>query len=137
VAGYLLDTCVLSETRKKRADEGVMAFLDAAEPSQLFISVLTVGEIHKGIAKKRLTEVTAADEIADWAGVIEREFADHIIGVDAGVGRLWGELSGRRASPVIDTLIAATAMTHGLTVVTRNVRDFEKTGCALLNPWRS
>ncbi|MDX2264426.1 MAG: type II toxin-antitoxin system VapC family toxin [Hyphomicrobiales bacterium] len=136
MTGYLLDTCVLSETRKRRSDAGVMAFLEAADPAQLFISVLTVGEIHKGVAKKRLTDEVAADDIAAWAAVIEREFADHIIGVDVGVGRLWGELSGQRSSPVVDTLIAATAMERSLTVVTRNVRDFEKTGCALLNPWR-
>ncbi|MBC8049042.1 MAG: type II toxin-antitoxin system VapC family toxin [Chitinophagales bacterium] len=133
--GFLLDTCVVSESRKKRADPGVMAFLETADPSQLFISVLTVGEIHKGVAKKRLTDEGAADEIAAWAIVIQHNFADHILNVDMRVGRLWGELSGKRSSPVIDTIIAATAIVHGLAVVTRNTRDFVKTDAALLNPW--
>lgn len=132
---FLLDTCVLSETRKKRADPGVMAFLHDADPAQLFISVLTIGEFHKGVEKKRLTDEAAADEISAWASVIEQNFSQHILDVDASVGRLWGSLSGRRSSPVIDTLIAATAIVHGLTVVTRNTRDFDKTDCLLLNPW--
>ncbi len=135
MSGFLLDTCVLSETRKKRADPGVMEFLAATEPAHLFISVLTIGEVHKGAEKKRLTDADAANGIAAWAAVMEQNFAEHILDVDVAVARLWGELSARRAAPVIDTLLAATALVHGLTVVTRNVKDFVKTDARLLNPW--
>jgi predicted nucleic acid-binding protein len=136
MTGFLLDTCVLSETRKRRPDAGVVQFLSQADAAQLYLSVLTIGEMRKGIAKKRLTDAEAADQIAAWAERIETDFADRVLSVDVGVARLWGDLSAQGRTPVIDTLIAATALVHGLTVVTRNVRDFVASGTALLNPWR-
>jgi toxin FitB len=136
MAGFLLDTCVLSETRKRRPDAGVVHFLAGADAAQLYLSVLTIGEMRKGIAKKRLTDSEAAEQIAAWAQRIETDFADRVLGVGVGVARLWGDLSAQGRPPVIDTLIAATALVHGLTVVTRNVKDFVASGAALLNPWR-
>jgi predicted nucleic acid-binding protein len=134
--GYLLDTNVISETRKTRADDGVVAFLSAAQAAGLFLSVLTLGELRKGVAARRRTDPLAADRIGAWVDGIETTFADRVLPIDAATARLWGELSAHRSVPVIDTLIAATAISHGLTLVTRNTRDVESTGVPLINPWR-
>jgi predicted nucleic acid-binding protein len=135
-SGYLLDTNVISETRKTRADGGVIAFLSAAEATGLFLSVLTLGELRKGVAAKRRTDGGAADQLGDWVDGIETTFADRVLPIDAATARRWGELSANRTSPVIDTLIAATAIRHDLTLVTRNTRDVESTGVPLVDPWQ-
>ena len=134
--GYLLDTNVISETRKTRADKGVLAFLSAAETAGLFLSVLTLGELRKGVAAKHRTDPAAADRLVAWVDGIETTFADRVLPIDAAIARCWGELSANRSLPVIDTLIAATAISHGLTLVTRNTRDVEATGVQLVDPWR-
>ena len=136
MAGYLLDTNVISETRKIRADAGVLAFLTAADAVGLFLSVLTVGELRRGVAARHRIDPASADRLGLWVDGIETTFADRVLPVDMSVARLWGELSAGRSPPVIDTLIAATAMVHGLTLVTRNTRDVELTGVALRNPWQ-
>jgi toxin FitB len=136
-AGFLLDTNLISETRKIRADAGVMAFLAAADAAGLFLSVLTLGELRKGVEAKRRTDPATADRLGGWVDSIETTFADRVLPVDAPAARLWGELSADRTLPVIDTLIAATAITHGLTLVTRNTRDVAGTGVPLLDPWQS
>jgi predicted nucleic acid-binding protein len=135
--GYLLDTNVISETRKARADSGVMAFLSGAEAAQLFLSVLTIGELRKGVEARRRTDSVAADRLGEWVDGIETTFADRVLPISIIVARLWGELSAGRSLPVIDTLIAATATVHGLTLVARNRRDFDSTGVALLDPWQA
>lgn len=134
--GYLLDTNVISETRRVRADAGVVAFLSAADAAGLFLSVLTLGELRKGVAAKRRTDPIAADRLDAWVDGIETTFADRVLTIDAATARRWGELSANRSLPVIDTLIAATAITHGLTLVTRNTRDVESTGTPLVDPWQ-
>ena len=134
--GYLLDTNVISETRKARADSGVIAFLSAAEASGLFMSVLTLGELRKGVAAKRRTDPGAADQLGAWVDGIETTFADRVLPIDAAIARRWGELSANRSLPVIDTLIAATAIRHSLTLVTRNIRDVESTSVPLVDPWQ-
>jgi toxin FitB len=136
-AGYLLDTNVISETRKVRADGGVLAFLSAAEAAGLFVSVLTLGELRKGVAVKRRTDTDAADRLSVWVDGIETTFADRVLQIDTATARCWGELCAKRSLPVIDTLIAATAISHGLTLVTRNTSDVESTGVALVDPWRA
>ena len=135
-AGYLLDTNVISETRKLRADAGVMAFLAAADSAGLFLSVLTLGELRKGIEAKRRTDLATATRLGTWVDEIETTFADRVLPVDGAAARLWGELSARRSLPVIDALIAATAITRGFTLVTRNTRDVAATGVPLVDPWR-
>ena len=135
-AGYLLDTNLISETRKLRADAGVMAFLAAAESAGLFLSVLTLGELRKGVEAKRRSDTAAAARLSAWVDEIETTFADRVLPVDAAAARLWGELSARRTLPVIDALIAATAITRGLTLVTRNTRDVAATGVPLFDPWQ-
>jgi len=135
-AGYLLDTNVISETRKLRADAGVMAFLAAADGAGLFLSVLTLGELRRGVeAKRRIDSVTAA-RLDAWVDDIETTFADRVLPVDGPAARLWGELSARRSLPVIDALIAATAIARGFTLVTRNTRDVAATGVPLVDPWQ-
>ncbi|WP_263355649.1 type II toxin-antitoxin system VapC family toxin [Acidicapsa ligni] len=132
---YLLDTNVLSETRRKQADERVLAFLARVEPESLYISVLTLGELRKGVAIKRRTDPEAADRLAQWVDGLEYSFADRILGLDAATARLWGELSAERPRPVVDTLLAATAIVHQLTLVTRNTQDVQDIQVDLLNPW--
>ena len=134
-AAYLLDTNVLSETRKKKADPGVLAFLEAADSGSLYISVLTVGELRKGVAAKMRTDPAAAKSLAAWVEGLEFGFADRTLGIDAATARLWGEWSGERPRPVVDTLLAATAVLHGLTLVTRNERDVRGIQVRVHNPW--
>ena len=136
MTGYLLDTNIVSETRKSRADSGVIAFLSATDPAGLFLSVLTLGELRKGVAARHRTDPVAADELGAWVDGIETIFADRVLAIDAATARRWGKLSAGRSLPVIDTLIAATAISHGLTLVTRNVRDVEATGVPVVDPWR-
>ncbi len=133
---YLLDTNILSETRKKQAEPRVIAFLSAAEPSALYLSVLTLGELRKGVAVKRRSDPDSAKKLADWVDGLEFSFADRILGIDAATASLWGELSAQRARPVVDTLLAATAVVHELTFATRNTSDVEDIEVKLLNPWQ-
>lgn len=132
---YLLDTNVLSETRRRQADERVTAFLSSVDASALHISVLTLGELRKGVANKKQTDPGSAKKLAAWIDGLEYSFADHILGIDAAVARLWGELSAERPRPVIDTLLAATAMVHDLTLVTRNTVDVQGIKVKVFNPW--
>jgi predicted nucleic acid-binding protein len=134
-AAYLLDTNVLSETRKKKADPGVMAFLEAADSASLFLSVLTIGELHKGVAAKERTDPITARTLAAWVEGLEFGFAERILSIDAATARLWGDWSGDRPRPVVDTLLAATAVEHSLTFVTRNTRDVEGIPVKTHNPW--
>jgi hypothetical protein len=133
---YLLDTNVLSETRRKKADAGVIAFLQNAEDLSLYISVLTLGELHKGVAKKMREDPEMARQLAEWVEGLELSFAERILEIDAKAARLWGDWSAERPRPVVDTLLAATAAAHGLTLVTRNLRDVQGLPVKLLNPWK-
>ena len=133
---YLLDTNILSETRKKQANERVMSFLSAAEPSALFISVLSLGELRKGVALKMRSDADAAKRLGAWVDGLEYSFGERLLGLDAAIARQWGELSAQRSRPVVDTLLAATAFVHKLTLVTRNISDVHDLGVKLLDPWR-
>jgi len=134
---YLLDTNVLSETRKPIPDHGVIAFLQSAAPSSVFISVLSIGELRKGIVSKKLKDPdpNAAKKLTAWVEGLEFSFADRILGIDAATAKLWGDWSGQRPRPVVDTLLAATAVLHELTLVTRNLRDVRGIPVKLHNPW--
>ncbi len=135
--GYLLDTNILSETRKRQPEPRVMRFLENAEPSALFISVLTIGELRKGVALKGRNDADAARQLSAWVDGLEYSFADRLLGVDAKTATLWGEASAERPRPVVDTLLAATAIEHKLTLVTRNTADVSDMQVALINPWES
>jgi predicted nucleic acid-binding protein len=132
---YLIDTSVLSETRKRTPDSGVLRFLEKAESSALYIGVLTLGELRKGVAMRRRTDPSAARSLGAWVDGLEYSFADRILDIDAATARQWGEWSAERPRPVVDTLIAATAALRGMTLVTRNIQDVRGIKVKLLNPW--
>ena len=136
---YLLDTNFVSEARKPRPDPGVLAFIQSNDPNSAFISVLTLGELRKGVAAKKLRDpdLNAATQLAAWVEGLEVGFADRILGIDLAVARLWGEWSAQRPRPVVDTLLAATAVVNNLILVTRNIRDVRDTPVKLLDPWTS
>ena len=134
---YLLDTNVLSETRRKQADERVISFLTSADPSALYLSVLTLGELRKGVALKKESDLDAAKKLGSWVDGLEFSFGDRVLGVDAAIANLWGEVSAQRPRPVIDTLLAATAAVHELIFVTRNTKDVKDINVKLLNPWKT
>jgi predicted nucleic acid-binding protein len=132
---YLLDTVVLSELRKRGRDTGVVTWIESVMPSDLFISVVTIGEIELGIEKQRAADRKFAEELSRWLDVTLRAYGDRILPMDVGVARRWGRLAARIGNKGMDLAIAATALEHGLTVVTRNVSDFAPTGVATLDPF--
>lgn len=131
----MLDTNVVSEVRRARPDGNVSSFLVSIRERHVCLSVLTLGELRKGAEARRRTDVRAADSLDDWIAEIEEVYADRLLPVDEAVADLWGRLSATRPRPVVDTLIAATALAHGMTLVTRNVTDMNDMGVALINPW--
>jgi toxin FitB len=134
----LLDTCVLSELRHPKGDVAVRRAVDALDSESLFVSILSIGEIAKGIALLKESQHKRALET--WLQTLERHYADRVLPVDIETSRIWGELTAAaqragRTVPASDGLIAATARRHGLHVMTGNTADFEPTGVLLLNPW--
>jgi predicted nucleic acid-binding protein len=135
-AGYLLDTNVISETRRKRADANVVAFLASIAGQRTFVSVLTIGELRKGAVLRRRLDRYGGDSLDLWIDGVEARFLERVLPLDLRTARLWGELSAARPRPIIDTLIAATAIVRDLTLVTRNTRDVADTGVAIVDPWK-
>lgn len=136
---YLLDTCVISELVAKQPAPKVLAWIDSVDPDGVFLSVITIGEIAKGIQK--LPSSKRKQELSDW---LENEllirFQDNLIELDANILIQWGKLTARleakgQTIPAIDALIAASALERGLILVTRNVSDFDGTGVEIINPW--
>ena len=133
----LLDTMVLSELRKARPNAGVVTYLKVQVPEAVFLSAMTIGEIEAGIEKQRSVVPEFAAELAQWLVLMELQFANAIQPVTPAIAKLWGRLCVQTGNKGIDNLIAATALCHKLTVVTRNVSDFEPTGVQLFNPFAS
>lgn len=133
---YLIDTNVLSELRKRTPDAQVVRWLSERPATTLYLSVLTLGELRKGI--EALPEGDRKHNLLDW---LETElpafFSGRILPVDTRVADRWGRLLARagRPLPAIDSLLAATALAHGLTLITRNLRDFEHPELSVLDPW--
>ncbi len=132
---FLLDTNAVSEIRRGR-DPLVRAWVAKVEDVDLHLSVLTLGEIRKGIERLRDRDPAQAEVFASWLGELNTLFADRIVPVDARVAEEWGRLNAAATRNTVDSLIAATARIHGLTVVTRNTGDFEGCSVPLLNPWQ-
>ncbi|PSL56383.1 hypothetical protein B0I31_103132 [Saccharothrix carnea] len=132
---FLLDTNVVSEIRKKAPNPGVAAWFEAVPASELFLSVLVVGEIRQGIERLARRDSTQAEVYERWLGQLVDVYGDRIVPVTADVAEAWGRISVPDAVPVVDGLLAATALVHGWTLVTRNVGDVASTGARLLNPF--
>lgn len=133
---YLIDTNIISEVRKgARCDANVAAWYASIDDADLYLSALVLGEIRKGIEVARKRDPLKAATLEQWLGEVEVAFEDRILPVDQRVADQWGRMSAIRSVPVIDGLLAATAMTHRLTLVTRNDRDVADLGAELLNPF--
>lgn len=136
---YLVDTNVISEIRKKlKANRGVQEFFRKAVENQtpLFVSVVTVGELRRGVELIRYRgDVRQANQLEAWLNGLLDEYQDHILGINQDIAQLWGKLRVPHAENAIDKQIAATALAYDLTVVTRNHKDFVKTGVRVLNPF--
>ena len=131
---WLLDTNVISEVRKTRPHPALLAWLDRQPRGAVFVSAATIGEIQRGVETTRRTDPEKAAEIEAWLGQIIA--TSDILPADERVFRRWAKLMNRRSSDlIVDALIAATAEVHHLTVATRNVRDFEALGVAVVNPF--
>lgn len=139
MSGFLLDTNVISELIRPKPEPRVTAWIHATDENLLFLSVLTLGEIRKGIAGLR--ESWRRIALESWLDSdLALRFAARILSIDEGVADRWGRLAAQAASaarllPVIDGLLAATALHHNLTLVTRITKDVEITGVPLFNPW--
>lgn len=133
---YLIDTNVLSELRRRDPDVNVVRRMADRPATTLYLSVLTLGELRKGV--EGLPEGDRKRRLLDWLEVeLPTFFAGRILPVDATVAERWGRLLAQagRSLPAIDSLLAATALAHGLTLVTRNLRDFQHPDLTVLDPW--
>ena len=135
---YLLDTCLLSELIRKEPNQGVLDWIKDKEESSLFLSVLTIGELKKGIVK--LKPSTKKKELTLWFAELESRFKDRIIPIDIQISLKWGEIQANlevngNSMPTIDSLIASTALCKNLIVVTRNGKDMKQSHIEILNPW--
>lgn len=134
---YLIDTNVISEVRKgARCDAHVSAWYASIADEDLFLSTLVLGEIRKGIELARIRDVGRAVALERWLRAVESAFDRRVLGIDNAVSDQWGRMSAIRPVPAIDGLLAATALTHGLTLVTRNDRDVAGLGATVLNPFK-
>jgi toxin FitB len=136
---YLLDTVVLSELRKKpqRRNPHVVSWLGSVSSDQLFLSTITIGEIERGIERQRSVDPALADALTVWLDVVLRNYGERILPLTTAIARRWGRLSAQIGNNGIDLAIAATALEHSLTIVTRNVSDFAKTGATLIDPFEA
>jgi toxin FitB len=133
---YLIDTNIISEVRKGvRCDRHVSAWYDSINDEELFLSALVLGEIRKGIELARPKDADKAAALEVWLQQVEAAFADRILGIDNAVSDRWGRMSAIRPIPVVDGLLAATALTYGMTFVTRNDRNVAGLGARVLNPF--
>ncbi len=133
---FLLDTNILSELRKgPRADAGVRRWMESVEEESLFTSVLVLGELRRGTERLRRRDKVAAAALDQWYSRFLEGFSDRVLDVDAAVAERWGALNVPDPLPAVDGLLAATALVHGLTLVSRNLRDVERSGARVLNPF--
>ncbi|MGO8897135.1 MAG: type II toxin-antitoxin system VapC family toxin [Isosphaeraceae bacterium] len=136
----LLDTCVLTELRQPGGHPAVKSAVAEIPDADLYLSVLTVGEIAKGIGL--LAAGRKKKALTSWLTGLETKFGDRILAIDIETARLWGELTARAQKsgiiiPGVDGLMAATALRHGLRVMTRNTRQFEASGALIIDPWQN
>jgi predicted nucleic acid-binding protein len=132
---FLIDTVAISELRRRNRDATVVAWFERQRTADLFLSVISVGEIERGIAQQRTTNPGFADSLAHRLDGMLALYGARVLPFDLQTARRWGALSAALGNESADLMIAATALEHGLTVVTRNVSDFEPTGVSVLDPF--
>lgn len=136
---YLIDTCVISELIKPNKNQNVLNWIQSTYEEQLFLSVLSIGEINKGISKLPVSK--KKELLGLWVEKdLKKRFIGRILGINEVIASLWGNIQGEaerkgKKMPVVDSLIAATAIVYDMVVVTRNIKDLEISGCKILNPW--
>lgn len=135
---YLLDTCVISELVKPSPDKKVLKWIKSEPSHSLFLSVITIGEIRKGLSK--LPDSDKKERLTLWLNLLIEEYGDRILTIDLTVAENWGEMLGKaekngKPIPAIDSLIAAITYTHNMTLVTRNETDFIPANIPVINPW--
>jgi predicted nucleic acid-binding protein len=134
---YLLDTNIISELRKgDRADPKVVAWFDGLADEEIYLSVLTIGEIRRGIESVRRRDPDSALALDSWLARLSEDHHDRILPIDRAISEEWGRMSVPDPLPVIDGLLAATAKVKGLTFATRNVADVERAGVEILDPFK-
>lgn len=133
---FLLDTNIVSDLRRPtRSHAGLQAWFTDQAPDALYLSVITLGEIRQGIEQLRRRDVRQAQVLGRWLDDLTRLYGDRLLPIDGLVADEWGRLRAVRTLPVVDTLLAATARVHELTLVTRNNKDFAGLGVTVLNPY--
>ncbi len=133
---FLLDADVVSELRKRgRVDEGVEQWFSDVDDAEVFLSVLTVGEIRRGIDSVQRRDRTRALTLNRWLHGLVAQFESRLLPVDRAVAEEWGRMDAAHTLPAIDGMLAATARVHGLTFVTRNTKDVARTGVPCMNPF--
>ncbi len=138
---YLLDTCVISELFKTKPNKNVINWVISNEEQDFYLSTLTFGEIHKGIEKQ--LSISRKIKLHQWVEHdLKERFKNRILPIDIDVAMIWGQIQVKaeldgNPMPAIDSLIAATGLTHDLIIVTRNISDMKQSGVPLLNPWES
>ena len=133
---YLLDTVIISELRKRQRDANVAAWVASVGNDDLHLSTVTTYEIQLGIERQRAVDPPFADDLARWLDLVVRAYGDRILPLTVAITRRWGRLAAQIGHRELDLAIAATALEHGLTVVTRNVSHFAPTGVATLDPFQ-
>jgi predicted nucleic acid-binding protein len=134
---YLLDTNVISEARKPRGYERVKRWISSVPVEDLYLSVLTLGEVRRGIGLLEGRDPAQAEVYEAWLATVLRDYTDRIIPVDAEAAEEWGNMNVPGPVPVVDSLMAATAKVRNMTFVTRNTSDVARTGARLLDPFDS
>jgi predicted nucleic acid-binding protein len=132
---FLIDTVMLSELRKRTRDPMVVNWFERQRTTDLFLSVISIGEIERGIARQRTNDPGFAGALAEWLDRVLTLYGERILPFDLRTARRWGTLSAALGNDSADLMIAATALEHGLTVVTRSVSDFGPSGVAVLDPF--
>ena len=132
---FLIDTVTISELRRHQRDPGIVAWFERQRTTDLFVSVISIGEIERGIAQQRATDPGFASSLAAWLDRVLALYGERVLSFDLQTARRWGALCAALGNESADVMIAATALEHGLTIVARNVSDFEPTGVAILNPF--
>ncbi len=136
VSGFLLDTNILAELRKREAgNAGVRQWFAEVADEHLYLSVLVIGEVRRGVELLRRRDPIAAAQLDAWLHRMKAQFGSRIVGIDSDICELWGSIGLQQPVPPIDGLLAATALFHDMVLVTRNVADIERTGVRYVNPF--